>query len=106
MMSVSIAMATYNGEQHIKRQLESLAVQTHPPRELVVTDDASDDHTVLVLTSFGKHAPFPVRVYRNSTRLGYRRNFMLAASLCNSELIAFCDQDDVWYPEKLATCVE
>jgi glycosyltransferase involved in cell wall biosynthesis len=106
MISVSIAMATYNGRNYLGRQLESLVNQPYLPTELVITDDGSNDETLLIVDDFAKSSPFPVRVYRNATRTGYRRNFMLAASLCSSDLIAFCDQDDMWYPHKLATCIE
>lgn len=100
---ISIAMATYNGEQFIRQQLDSLANQSLLPVELVVTDDCSTDTTLQILEDFSKNSPFPVRVHRNPNRLGYRDNFLKAASLCTGELIAFCDQDDVWLPEKLAT---
>ena len=105
MTSVSIAMATYNGRQHIRRQLDSLAAQTLIPAELVVTDDGSDDDTISVVDEFAKNAPFAVKVFRNEARLGYRKNFMRAASLCQSELIAFCDQDDYWHPNKIEVSV-
>lgn len=105
MLSVSVAMATYNGQLHIKQQLESLAEQTHLPAELVVTDDASNDDTLSILTSFAESSPFPVHIHPNESRLGYRANFMRAAGLCKAELIAFCDQDDRWYSKKIATCV-
>jgi glycosyltransferase involved in cell wall biosynthesis len=104
MTSVSIAMATFNGAKHIAEQLESLASQTHRPAELVVTDDGSEDDTLRLLADFKDKSPFPVRIRRNETRLGYRRNFMLAAGLCRSDLIAFCDQDDIWRPDKLEQC--
>jgi len=100
--SVSVAMATYNGQRHIRRQLDSLAAQSHLPTELVITDDSPDADTVSIIRAFAKTAPFPVHVQRNKTRLGYRANFIRAAGLCSSELIAFCDQDDSWYPDKIA----
>ena len=106
MISVSVAMATYNGQQHIQRQLDSLAAQSHVPAELVITDDRSDDDTLAIIDAFAKTASFPVKVFRNETHLGYRANFMRAASLCRSELIAFCDQDDYWYPQKIAVSVK
>jgi glycosyltransferase involved in cell wall biosynthesis len=105
-LSVSIAMATYNGQRHIRRQLDSLTAQTKLPAELVVTDDCSEDDTVDIINAFAKTAPFPVTVHRNEARLGYRANFMRAANLCRSDLIAFCDQDDDWYPQKLAVSVK
>ncbi|HEU0118548.1 MAG TPA: glycosyltransferase family 2 protein [Alphaproteobacteria bacterium] len=101
MSSISIAMATYNGGRFIGEQLESLAAQTVKPAELVITDDSSTDNTLEVVRAFAAKAPFPVRIEKNEDRLGYRGNFMRAANLCNSDIIAFCDQDDVWRPHKL-----
>lgn len=104
-LTISIAMATYNGERYLREQLDSLAAQTYPPAELVVTDDGSKDATLEILEQFAASAPFPVRVFRNEKNLGYGSNFMRAASLCTGDLISFADQDDKWYPEKLASCV-
>jgi glycosyltransferase involved in cell wall biosynthesis len=102
--AISIAMATYNGEKYIREQLESLARQSLRPAELVVADDGSTDATLSILESFASVAPFPVRVFRNASRLGYEENFLKAASLCTGELIAFCDQDDIWMEHKLSLC--
>jgi len=99
-------MATYNGQRFIREQLDSLASQQRLPSELVITDDASSDQTVPIAEQFAKTAPFPVHIHRNDKRLGFRANFMHAASLCISDLIAFCDQDDIWSPRKLALCIE
>ena len=101
-MRISIALAPYNGERFIREQLDSLARQTYLPYELVVTDDGSSDRTLEIAEDFSQTAPFPVRVYRNEQRLGYGDNFLKAASLCEGEWIAFCDQDDVWFDGKLA----
>ena len=106
MSSISVAMATYNGQRFIREQLDSLAAQQHLPSELVIADDASSDGTVAIAEQFAKAAPFTVHIHRHDKRLGYRANFMWAASLCTSDLIAFCDQDDIWSSRKLAFCVE
>jgi glycosyltransferase involved in cell wall biosynthesis len=106
MVEVSVAMATYNGGRHIGQQLDSLAAQHHLPAELVVVDDASNDETLLILKDFARTAPFQVRAYENAGRIGYRASFMRAASLCKSELISFCDQDDIWDTRKINMCVE
>lgn len=106
MLSVSIAMATYNGQKYIRQQLESLAAQTYAPAELVITDDGSSDDTLSIIAEFAKSVPFPVHAHRNDVRLGFRGNFIRAASLCRSDLIAFCDQDDRWYDQKIEACVE
>jgi glycosyltransferase involved in cell wall biosynthesis len=100
-MKISVAMATYNGGKYLDEQLESLATQTLLPTELVVGDDGSTDDTLHILDAFAKTAPFPVRIERNPARLGYRANFMAIVRRCRGDLISFCDQDDIWHPEKL-----
>jgi len=105
-VSISVAMATYNGEAYLQEQLDSLALQELMPFELVVTDDASSDRTLLVLQEFAKIAPFEVRVYQNPNRLGFADNFLKCVSLCRGRIIAFCDQDDKWHPEKLRICIK
>ena len=99
-MKISIAMATYNGERFLLEQLQSIALQTCLPFELVVCDDGSSDHTINILETFTKQAPFRVRIFENSERLGYGDNFLRAANLCEGDWIGFCDQDDIWLPEK------
>jgi glycosyltransferase involved in cell wall biosynthesis len=106
MHSVSIALATYNGEAFLLGLLTSLARQTYPISELVVTDDGSTDETLNIISDFAAVAPFRIRIERNDERLGFRANFMKAANLCKSDLIAFCDQDDVWHPGKILAAVE
>jgi glycosyltransferase involved in cell wall biosynthesis len=100
-LSISVAMATYNGAKYIGQQLDDLAAQTFLPAELIVCDDQSSDDTLAAVEDFAASAPFPVHVHRNPERLGYRANFMKAAGLCSSDLIAFCDQDDRWNARKL-----
>jgi glycosyltransferase involved in cell wall biosynthesis len=96
-------MATFNGGPYLAQQLADLAEQSLLPAELVVCDDGSTDDTLVILERFAASAPFLVSVHRNSDRLGYRANFIKCASLCRSDLIAFCDQDDRWAPEKIKT---
>jgi glycosyltransferase involved in cell wall biosynthesis len=106
MKRISVAMATFDGERFLAEQLASLARQTVLPSELVVHDDGSSDGTLDVVAGFAGESPFPVRVERGERRLGFADAFLAAAGSCSGELIAFCDQDDVWLPEKLARCGE
>lgn len=98
---ISIALCTCNGERFLQQQLDSLKAQSTPPAELVVCDDASDDRTMAILQAFARSAPFPVRLQRNPVRLGIQANFEHAIRLCSGDVIALCDQDDVWLPNKL-----
>lgn len=100
-LTVSVALATFNGARFLETQLASLQCQTAAPSEVVIVDDQSTDATLEICRVFAGASSIPVAIYQNSTRLGYRANFMRAASLCNSSLIAFCDQDDYWHPSKL-----
>jgi len=99
-------MATFNGEKFLHDQLSSLSRQSRRPDELVVTDDCSTDQTLKVLKKFQTEAPFAVRLSVNERRLGYAENFLRAASQCKGDLIAFCDQDDVWMENKLERCLQ
>jgi len=102
-VKISIAMATFNGGQFIQEQLNSLAKQKKFPDELVVCDDGSTDETLDILTNFSKKSPFVVRIYKNEKRLGHHKNFLKAASLCEGDWIAYCDQDDFWLNKKIET---
>jgi hypothetical protein len=102
----SVAMCTYNGARYVGEQLASIAAQTHAPDELVVCDDRSTDETADIVRGFASRAPFPVRLHVNEQNLGSTGNFERAVSLCEGDLIALSDQDDVWLPEKLARLEE
>ena len=101
MTRISVAMCTFNGERFLDAQLDSLAQQTLKPLELVVCDDGSSDSTQARVQRFARSAPFAVRWIGNPSRLGYRLNFVTAARRCTGDLVAFCDQDDVWCAGKL-----
>jgi rhamnosyltransferase len=105
-LTVSVAMATRNGAKFLESQLESIAAQTRPPLELVVCDDRSTDNTLEITRRFAVKAPFEVRIVGNPVRLGHADNFLRSARLCQGDVIAWSDQDDVWMPEKLERCVQ
>ena len=98
---ISVALCTYNGERFLPGQLASMLVQTKSPDELVVCDDGSTDNTMEILRSFAASVSFPVRITRNQQNLGFVRNFEQAIRLCQGDLIALSDQDDIWYPHRL-----
>ncbi len=98
---VSVAMCTYNGEQYIGEQLESILNQTRKPDELVVCDDGSTDGTLDVLREFMRKSPFSVKVEKNEVRLGPSANFGKAIRKTNGDVIFLSDQDDVWEENKI-----
>ena len=98
---LSVALCTYDGARFLREQLDSVARQTRLPYELVVCDDRSSDNTVEIVKAFSSSAPFPVRLYVNEENVGPTKNFEKAIGLCEGDIIALSDQDDVWHPEKL-----
>lgn len=98
---ISVALCTCEGSLFLAAQLESLAKQTVLPKELVIYDDASTDSTVELAKRFAKDAPFKVHISINSKRLGVINNFSRAIVKCSGKYIALCDQDDIWYPNRL-----
>lgn len=105
-MKISIAMTTYNGAKFLQAQLDSFVAQTRQPDDLVVRDDGSSDGTLKILQQFQKIAPFSVRIYRNTSKLGYVQNFAKAIERCEGDLIYLSDQDDVWRADKIQKIAE
>jgi glycosyltransferase involved in cell wall biosynthesis len=104
-LSISVAMATYNGAKHLASQLASIAAQTRLPDEIVVGDDQSNDDTLSIIDSFRKETGLNVRVERNEARLGTIKNFEKIITRCRGDIVVFSDQDDVWRADKLETIV-
>jgi glycosyltransferase involved in cell wall biosynthesis len=104
-LKISIALATYNGENYLTEQLQSYVSQIRLPDELIICDDVSSDGTLAILTEFQKVAPFKVQIIKNEKNLGYTNNFGKALSLCTGDIVFFSDQDDVWLDNKISTVI-
>jgi hypothetical protein len=104
--TAGVAMCVYNGASFLQRQLDSIAGQSELPRSMVIVDDGSEDGSWDLLTRWAAQAPFPVRLERNTPNLGVVRNFEKACSLVQEDIVFLADQDDIWYPDKLATFVD
>jgi glycosyltransferase involved in cell wall biosynthesis len=105
-LSISIAMATCNGEQYLSAQLQSFVEQKRLPDELVICDDGSRDATVAMVERFCRTAPFATRVLVNEENLGYVKNFERALAHCGGDLVFLSDQDDCWFSDKLAVMAQ
>jgi glycosyltransferase involved in cell wall biosynthesis len=104
--SVSVVMATYNGDRYLRDQLTSIRDQGLLPAELLIGDDGSTDTTLEILEEFRATASFPVSIERNTQRLGVGENFLQTAARATTKYVAFADQDDVWFPTKLRQCLD
>jgi glycosyltransferase involved in cell wall biosynthesis len=107
--AISVALCTRNGALFIREQVRSICLQTLPPREIVLSDDASSDDTVAIARRTVEECaterpqrPIALRVLENAEALRVTKNFEQAVRACRHELIALSDQDDVWHPDRLA----
>ncbi len=104
---VAILLATFNGERYIQEQLDSIARQTHRHWTLHVSDDGSTDATPDILARFQKQHGAEKVFLHNGPRNGFAQNFFSLVRNPNiqADLFAFCDQDDIWFEDKLAKAV-
>lgn len=104
---VAILMGTANGGRYLRTQLASIAAQTHDRWTLVASDDGSTDDTIDILREFAEQHPGRVEI-RPGPRQGFAANFLTLAcdTGIDADFFAFCDQDDVWMPTRLARSVQ
>ena len=104
---VTVIMSTYNGQEYLEEQLESLLNQIGVKINLVVRDDGSKDSTVNILKKYSNK--FHNLVVFSEINIGATASFHKAAHLamCEKETdyYAFCDQDDIWEEDKLITAI-
>ena len=99
---ISVALACYDGERYLPEQVASIAAQTLPPDEVVISDGGSTDGTVALARRLAsEHPRLGIRVVADGQRLGVTANFARAIAASTGEFIALCDQDDVWHPDRL-----
>jgi len=105
--TVVICMACWEpDEEKLKRQIESIKAQTLSSWHCIINDDASSDESWRRYQKIiGDDSRFSL--FRNENNLGFYRNFEVALSRVpdDTDYVALADQDDNWYPDKLAACV-
>ena len=100
---VSIVLCTYNGEKYLDEQLNSILNQSYVNFEIIISDDASTDNTLMVLEKYKSDTR--IKIFQNTVNLGYIKNFEIALRHVTGDFVAFSDQDDIWLPNKLECLV-
>ncbi|MBN2615549.1 MAG: glycosyltransferase family 2 protein [Bacteroidales bacterium] len=103
-MKVDILLSTFNGANYLTELLQSLRSQTYPDWKLIVRDDGSTDNTLDILKAFGEKER--VTLLKDGIRLGPKKSFELLLEKSTADYMLFCDQDDVWLPEKIQHTLE
>ncbi len=102
---VSVVIATYNGSKYIRQQVQSILSQTYLPFEIIVCDDKSTDNTLSIVEEMLKGSPVILRTIIGIIQVGHVQNFNKGLMAVSGDYVALCDQDDVWFPEKLEKAV-
>lgn len=100
-MKVSVALAVYNGERYLKKQLDSLLKQTRSPDEVIIIDDCSTDGSAAICRAFISANRLPWRLSVSEKNVGYKRNFYHCLKQCTGDIVFLCDQDDEWAAQKI-----
>jgi glycosyltransferase involved in cell wall biosynthesis len=99
---IDILLATYNGEKYLAEQIDSILLQTCKDWKLIIRDDGSGDNTVGIINDYLSRCPERIELIKDDLgNIGPAQNFSRLLENSKSEYIMFCDQDDVWLPEKI-----
>lgn len=104
-MKLIVLLSTYNGEKYLKQQLDSLIEQELRPTKILIRDDGSEDSTIDILDAYAKKYDF-ISYYRGENLKPARSFWDLIIQTEKADYYALCDQDDVWFKDKLRRAVE
>lgn len=106
---ILVLLSTYNGDSFLGEQIDSLLSQEDVELSIIIRDDGSSDKTIALIDYYSKlHSNI---FFIKGFNCGSARSFMnllyeANVSHCDYDYYAFCDQDDVWLPNKLHAAIE
>lgn len=106
--NISILLSTYNGSPYLKEQIDSLLTQTNQDFAIWVRDDGSTDSTKQIISEYKSlySQKFNLVDWDVNENLGFGDSFLRLLEIAEGDLFLFCDQDDIWFPNKLDTILE
>ncbi|KIC63449.1 glycosyltransferase [Chryseobacterium taiwanense] len=105
--SVSVCIATYNGQDYIKAQVDSILKQLNIDDEIIISDDGSTDDTLNIIKNYKDNR---IKIFLNNktnkkNAFGYvSKNFENAIINAKGNFIFLADQDDIWEDDKIQVC--
>lgn len=102
----AVLLAAYNGEKYLPMQLDSILAQTHSQLEIYIRDDGSTDTTSQIIQAYAQRDP-RVHAILGKENLGYPGCFYALTDMeIDADYFFFSDQDDVWFPDKVAHAIQ
>lgn len=96
-----ILLACYNGRSYLDAQIRSVLAQSEPDWQLLMRDDGSFDGTNAILRAWTQKDARLCLLADHKATGGAMANFRLLAAASTAPYVMFCDQDDIWHPDKL-----
>lgn len=107
LIMIDILLSTYNGERFLREQIDSLLQQSFTDWKLLIRDDGSIDNSVAIIAEYAKSFPKKIAILSdNAGNLGPAFSFEKLLAASTAPYIMFCDQDDVWLPNKIKITLE
>lgn len=103
--TISILLSTYNGECYLEEQIQSIIQQNYQYWKLYIRDDGSTDSTKDIILRFCEIYPNIYFLEDNNTKLGAALSFMYLLERVDSDYYMFCDQDDIWFHNKISSVI-
>jgi glycosyltransferase involved in cell wall biosynthesis len=105
MEKVDILLATYNGQEYLREQLNSILNQTFKNFNLIISDDNSTDKTYEILKEYEKKDG-RIKLFKQEKNSGVVNNFEFLLENVTNEFFMFADQDDIWKENKIEKSLE
>lgn len=101
---VSVCIPTYRRAERLRRAIERVLECSYPNLEILVSDNASPDHTQQVCEELASRHP-QLRYLRQAVNQGATRNFELVRAQARGKYFLWHADDDYLDPDYIARCV-
>ena len=105
-MSIDILLATYNSQEFLREQLDSILNQNHSDFRIIIGDGGSRDGTPELLSEYAGHHPGRFQILPGERRYRSAENFARLLAASDADFVMFSDHDDIWKPDKIAVSLE
>lgn len=105
MKKVQILLSTFNGENYLKDQLDSILNQDQEDLSILIRDDGSTDNTILIIQQYAEL--YKQITYYQGENIGVINSFfdLIKNADLTADYYALSDQDDIWLPDKISSAI-